>query len=471
MPLKIFTSMKLKFLLFSVLLLSGMTINAQVNENLFVKPKPKSHAGASMRKNAGGLKNGFRGPTAYASVTNVISEEVTYAHYDMQSPDNLTVINNEELYGGVYLDGYLYAYDIYEGFQWFNKIDPFTGEILWYDGSTYYQKEMTYDYTTATAYGTYNNEFFTVNLATGDVTKIGDFSTEDPIYVLACALDGTLYAISGGRSSALYIVDKQTAELSMVGYTGIDEDYEVLYLQSGGFDYNTGILYWCEYETDTWMYIYDYSCIRTVDLETGHSTEIASTENLSQLCFFIPYDDPNPKENISKLTGEYFYNENVSGVTITLGWETESANTIQSINVYRGSSLEEMELINTLPKNCTSYTDAELEIGNYYYQLKVVYNNGLESVPALTVDGEEYLSFDFTSASENQSITAKVYPNPATDLITIEGIDVETIEVYNSVGQLVEKAAMSQSVDVRSYQPGIYMLIINGSEKIRFVRK
>lgn len=453
-----------------MIILSGMTALPQVNDSLFMKPKAKSHIGAPMRRHVEN-HGGFRGPTAYASVTNVISEEVTYAHYDMQSPNNLTVINNEELYGGVYLDGYLYAYDIYEGFQWFNKIDPFTGEILWYDGSTYYQKEMTYDYTTATAYGTYNNEFFTVNLATGDVTKIGDFPTEDPIYVLACALDGTLYAISGGRSSALYIVDKQTAALSMVGYTGIDEDYEVLYLQSGGFDYNTGILYWCEYETDTWMYVYDYSCIRTVDLETGHSTEIATTENLSQLCFFIPYDDPNPKENISKLTGEYFYNEDVSDVTITLGWETESANTIQSINVYRGSSLEEMNLINTLPKNCTSYTDAGLEIGNYYYQLKVVYNNGLESVPALTVDGEEYLSFDFTSASENQNITAKVYPNPATDFIKIEGIDVETIEVFNSLGQLVEKAITSQSVDVRSYQPGIYTLIVNGNEKIRFVRE
>ena len=236
-----------------MIILSGMTINAQVDENLFVKPtssyRATSAAGGHISRSEQikrSVPHSFRGPTAYASVTNVISEEVTYAYYDMQSPNNLTVINNEELYGGVYLDGYLYAYDIYEGFQWFNKIDPFTGEILWYDGSTYYQKEMTYDYTTATAYGTYNNEFFTVNLATGDVTKIGDFPTEDPIYVLACALDGTLYAISGGRSSALYIVDKQTAALSMVGYTGIDEDYEVLYLQSGGFDYNTGILYWCE---------------------------------------------------------------------------------------------------------------------------------------------------------------------------------------------------------------------------------
>jgi len=462
--------MKLKSLLVSVFLFAGMTINAQVNEDLFVKPKAKSQVGKPMRKH---IENhtGFRGPVAYASVTNMISEEVAYAHYDIQSPNNLTVINNEELYGGVYLDGYLYAYDIYEGFQWFNKIDPFTGEILWWNGSTYYQKEMTYDYTTATAYGTYNNELYTVNLATGDVTKIGDFPIDDPIYVLACALDGTLYAISGGTSSALYIVDKQTAGLSMVGYTGIDEDYAVYYLQSGGFDYNTGILYWCEYETDTWMYVYDYSCIRTVDLATGHSTEIVSTPDISQLCFFIPYDDPNPKENASNLTGEYFYNEDLSSATIELGWEIESENTIQSINVYRGTDLDDMVLINTLPKNITSYTDAGLEIGNYYYQLKVVYNNGLESVPAKTVDGEDYLSFDFTSVSENQNVTAKIYPNPATDFVIIEGIDVETIKVFNSVGQLVESTEKHQSIDVRNYQHGVYMLIVNGKEIIRFIKK
>jgi len=470
--------MKLKSLLFSILLLAGMTINAQVNENLFVKPssplRATSAAGSHISRSEHimrSVSHSFRGPIAYASVTNVISEEVTYAHYDMQSPTNLTVINNEELYGGVYLDGYLYAYDIYEGFQWFNKIDPFTGEILWWNGSTYYQKEMTYDYTTATAYGTYNNEFFTVNLATGDVTKIGDFPTEDPIYVLACALDGTLYAISGGTSSALYIVDKQTANLSMVGYTGIDEDYEVLYLQSGGFDYNTGILYWCEYETDTWMYVYDYSCIRTVDLATGHSTEIASTENLSQLCFFIPYDDPNPKENAFNLDGEYVFDDITGDMSASLNWEIATTNTIQSFNLYRGTSLEEMELINNLPKNVTSYTDGDMQVGTYYYQLKAVYNNGLESVPAKTVNDEDYLVIDITNVSENQNITAKIYPNPATDFINIEGINAETIQIFNSLGQLVETVENSQIIDVRNYPSGIYMMVINNEMKMRFVKE
>jgi len=465
--------MKLKSLFFLIVFLAGTAVNAQVDERLFVKPSAsqRAHISRSEHIKRSEKPHSFRGPIAYASVTNMISEEVTYAHYDMQSPNNLTVINNEELYGGVYLDGYLYAYDIYEGFQWFNKIDPFTGEILWWNGSSYYQKEMTYDYTTATAYGTYNNEFFTVNLATGDVTKIGDFPTDDPIYVLACALDGTLYAISGGTSSALYIVDKQTANLSMVGYTGIDEDYVVYYLQSGGFDYNTGILYWCEYETDTWMYVYDYSCIRTVDLATGHSTEIASTENLSQLCFFIPYDDPNPKENAFNLNGEYIYDNETGNMSAILNWEIGTTNTIQSLNLYRGENLDNMELINTLPKNITSYTDGNMEIGTYYYQLKVVYNNGLESVPAKTVDDDDYLVINVTYTSENQNITARIYPNPATDFVNIEGINVKTIQVFNSLGQLVEENENSQVVDVRSYPSGIYMIVIDNDRKIKFVKE
>lgn len=458
--------MKLKYLLISIFLLEGMTAFSQVHDSLFVKPKAKSQVGKPMCKPVENHGE-FRGPEAYSSVTNMISEEVTYAHYDMQSPNNYTVINNEELYGGVYLDGYLYAYDIYEGFQWFNKIDPFTGEILWWNGSTYYQKEMTYDYTTATAYGTYNNEFFTVNLATGDVTKIGDFPTDDPIYVLACALDGTLYAISGGTSSALYIVDKQTANLSMVGYTGIDEDYVVYYLQSGGFDYNTGILYWCEYETDTWMYVYDYSCIRTVDLATGHSTEIASTPDISQLCFFIPYDDPNQKENASNLSGEYFYNEDLSSATIELSWEMESTNTIQSINVYRGTNLEEIEIINTLPKNITTYTDAGLEIGSYFYQLKVVYNNGLESVPAKTVNGEDYLSFDFSEITENQSVDVIVYPSISHSFINVSCVgmkNVEVISVDGKVIQHIDTECDDIQIDINDFSAGIYFLKIETTE-------
>lgn len=74
--------------------------------------------------------------------------------------------------------------------------------------------------------------------------------------------------------------------------------------------------------------------------------------------------------------------------------------------------------------------------------------------------------FDVAEATDN---SIGVYPNPASESITIEGIEVENILVYNSVGQLVETLGAMQSVDVRNYTSGIYMMVINGSEKVRFV--
>lgn len=74
--------------------------------------------------------------------------------------------------------------------------------------------------------------------------------------------------------------------------------------------------------------------------------------------------------------------------------------------------------------------------------------------------------FDVAEATDN---SIGVYPNPASESITIEGIEVENILVYNSVGQLVETLDAMQSVDVRNYTSGIYMMVINGSEKVRFV--
>ena len=74
--------------------------------------------------------------------------------------------------------------------------------------------------------------------------------------------------------------------------------------------------------------------------------------------------------------------------------------------------------------------------------------------------------FDVAEATDN---SIGVYPNPASESITIEGIEVENILVYNSVGQLVETLGAMQSVDVRNYTSGIYMMVINGCEKVRFV--
>ncbi len=62
-----------------------------------------------------------------------------------------------------------------------------------------------------------------------------------------------------------------------------------------------------------------------------------------------------------------------------------------------------------------------------------------------------------------------VYPNPASETITIKGVEVENVMIYNSLGQIVDVLGATQNVDVRNYTSGIYMMVINGNERVRFV--
>lgn len=75
---------------------------------------------------------------------------------------------------------------------------------------------------------------------------------------------------------------------------------------------------------------------------------------------------------------------------------------------------------------------------------------------------------DVVEVSEN---TIDVYPNPATETLTIDGVEVENIVVYNLFGQIMERLESTQTVDVKNYTPGVYMMVINGNEKVKFVVK
>ncbi len=65
-----------------------------------------------------------------------------------------------------------------------------------------------------------------------------------------------------------------------------------------------------------------------------------------------------------------------------------------------------------------------------------------------------------------------VYPNPASNIVNIDGVSVEKVYIYNNIGQLVEMLNTNQ-VDVSSYASGIYMfniLAVDGSvHKVKVV--
>lgn len=68
----------------------------------------------------------------------------------------------------------------------------------------------------------------------------------------------------------------------------------------------------------------------------------------------------------------------------------------------------------------------------------------------------------------------RVYPNPATDHVNIEGVDVVVAQVYNVTGQLVRTAKDSNTIDVSDLQAGVYFLLISDGDGVviqtRFLR-
>lgn len=65
-----------------------------------------------------------------------------------------------------------------------------------------------------------------------------------------------------------------------------------------------------------------------------------------------------------------------------------------------------------------------------------------------------------TATDEVKVPAVSVYPNPATDYVTVSGEDVRRVEIYsmNGARQLDVRPALSSAVDVRSLAKGVYIL-------------
>lgn len=70
---------------------------------------------------------------------------------------------------------------------------------------------------------------------------------------------------------------------------------------------------------------------------------------------------------------------------------------------------------------------------------------------------------DDTGVDDEVSPSIALYPNPVKETLTIKGVSIETIEVYNLLGQRVIKKACHDDevhLDVSSLAAGVYMLLV-----------
>lgn len=219
---------------------------------------------------------------------------------------------------GTYYDGYIYASGLYHGADReayvYNKphvmkIDPVDYSVEILKRSPYDLWDMAMDYTTGTLYGIVRGEGITcgvtqVDMETGEVTIIAD--TGKVLMAMAIDAAGQMYAL--GSDSYLYRVDKNTGELTSVGYTGRSVSP---YYQSMMFDLDTGNLYWI-----------GYGHVGLLDPETGKYSQLGSlaggTAQMTAL-FTVPENEPAVPETVEP-TGVNLKERDVvtAGHTLTL---------------------------------------------------------------------------------------------------------------------------------------------------------
>ena len=69
---------------------------------------------------------------------------------------------------------------------------------------------------------------------------------------------------------------------------------------------------------------------------------------------------------------------------------------------------------------------------------------------------------------ENTNSHFTIYPNPANNMIVVEGENVELVEIYNSLGQkvLTVEGSANTTLNVASFENGVYMVRVISSEGI-----
>ena len=77
-----------------------------------------------------------------------------------------------------------------------------------------------------------------------------------------------------------------------------------------------------------------------------------------------------------------------------------------------------------------------------------------------------FCDFDVTQTSDNATSLdqVEVYPNPARETVTIEGIEAAEVQVYNALGQLVKSVRWANEVDFGELVEGVYLVRITDKE-------
>jgi hypothetical protein len=206
-----------------------------------------------------------------------------FVYFMLDDPGNLTVIYPGPSFGtGADYDynGDLYFCAFYGGIY---RMEYETGELTFIGGSTQLSG-LTYDTITATWYGCSSYSIYTVDIATGATTLLGNPGIPNILMGLTCSNDGKLFALDLGiDNSTLYSIDKTNGHATVIGDTGYN--FQGIY---PAFDRDNGILYISGFLSN------NKSSLFTCDTQTGACTFVGDFENNTVVSgLAVPYGNHN----------------------------------------------------------------------------------------------------------------------------------------------------------------------------------
>lgn len=148
---------------------------------------------------------------------------------------------------------------------------------------------------------------------------------------------------------------------------------------------------------------------------------------------------------------------------IQVDWATSTELNASHFEIQRSTDAVTFSTIGTLKAASKSkisttyrYEEEMLPKGTYYYRVKEV-----------DVDGKYDLT-RITSVRVEGTETVRVYPNPATDVITVESAQkMSKIQIFSSTGTLlrtVEPAQQSVQLNISGLPKGLYVIVVDGRD-------
>lgn len=125
---------------------------------------------------------------------------------------------------------------------------------------------------------------------------------------------------------------------------------------------------------------------------------------------------------------------------------------------------------------CVLYYYTKDNPSGYKYRITAVYASTNARIRKTASTNAENFTGGTTGISDATGYSLSVYPVPATTAVTVTSPEaIESVRIFSTAGAEVARVAgekdYSQSVDVSTLAPGVYMLVVNEQAPLRIVKK